>query len=71
MSARTCSAGLIHDNYEAAKRARNAGLEVVMDHCMKVEHGRFFGNLSILGFNTGVISARRVASKRARTPGSP
>ncbi len=46
-------------NYEAAKRAREAGLRVVMDQCMKVEHGRFFGNLAILGFNTGVISARR------------
>ena len=46
-------------NYEAAKRAREAGLQVVMDQCMKVEHGRFFGNLAILGFNTGVISARR------------
>lgn len=46
-------------NYEAARRAREAGLEVVMDQCMKVEHGRFFGNLSILGLNTGVISARR------------
>ena len=55
--------GVIH--YEAAKRARDAGLEVVMDHCMKVEHGRFFRKLSILGLNTGVISARRVASKRA------
>ena len=57
--------GVIHN--EAAKRGRDAGLEVVMDHCMKVEHGRFFGNLSILGLNTGVISARRrLASKRAR-----
>lgn len=57
--------GVIHN--KAAKRGREAGLEVVMDHCMKVEHGRFFGNLSILGLNTGVISARRrLASKRAR-----
>lgn len=50
-------------NYEAAQRARGAGLEVVMDHCMKVEHGRFFGNLAILGFNTGVISSRRWSPK--------
>ena len=49
--------GIIHE--EAARRARDAGLEVVMDLCMKVEHGRFFGNLSILGLNSGVVSARR------------
>ena len=49
--------GIIHE--EAAGRARHAGLEVIMDLCMKVEHGRFFGNLSILRLNSGVISARR------------
>lgn len=48
--------GVIH--YEAAQRARDAGLEVVMDHCMKIEHGRFFGGLNVLGLSTGVISAR-------------
>jgi predicted CoA-binding protein len=45
-------------NYEAARRARDAGLEVVMDQCMKVEHARFFGGLHTLGLNTGVISSR-------------
>jgi predicted CoA-binding protein len=45
-------------HYEAARRARDAGLEVVMDHCMKVEHARFFGALHILGLNTGVVSSR-------------
>ena len=49
--------GVIH--YEAAQRAREAGLEVVMDQCMKVEHARFFGGLHTLGLNTGVLSARR------------
>ena len=49
-------------NYEAAKRAREAGLEVVMDQCMKVEHARFFGGLHTLGLNTGVLSARRWTS---------
>jgi predicted CoA-binding protein len=48
--------GVIH--YEAAQRARDAGLEVVMDHCMKIEHGRFFGGLNLLGLSTGVISAK-------------
>ena len=48
--------GVIHE--EAALRALDAGLEVVMDHCMKVEHARFFGALSALGLNSGVVSSR-------------
>ena len=44
---------------EAAQRARDAGLEVVMDRCVKIEHARFFGGLSTLGLNTGVISAQK------------
>jgi predicted CoA-binding protein len=47
---------------EAAERARAAGLEVVMDACVKIEHARFFGGLSTIGLNTGVISARRMPS---------
>lgn len=46
-------------NEEAAQRARDAGLEVVMDACVKIEHARFFGGLSTIGLNTGVISSRR------------
>lgn len=45
-------------NEAAAQRAREAGLKVVMDACMKIEHARFFGGLSTIGLNTGVISAR-------------
>ena len=48
--------GVIHE--EAARRALDAGLEVVIDQCMKVEHARFFGGLSALGLNGGVVSAR-------------
>lgn len=44
---------------EAAGRARAAGLEVVMDRCMKIEHARFFGGLNTIGMNTTVISSRR------------
>jgi predicted CoA-binding protein len=46
-------------NEAAALRAREAGLEVVMDACVKIEHARFFGGLNTIGLNTGVISARR------------
>ncbi len=48
--------GVIHE--EAARMVLSAGLEVVMDQCMKVEHARFFGGLSALGLNGGVVSAR-------------
>jgi uncharacterized protein len=46
-------------NHEAAEKARKAGLEVVMDRCMKIEHGRLFGGLNWCGVNTRVISAKR------------
>ena len=44
---------------EAAERARAAGLAVVMDRCLKIEHARYFGGLNMLGLNTGVLSARQ------------
>ncbi|MFQ6022452.1 MAG: CoA-binding protein [Acidiferrobacterales bacterium] len=46
-------------NEEAAERAREAGLEVVMNRCMKIEHARLFGGLNFVGVNTKVISAKR------------
>ncbi len=42
----------------AAKRARKAGLRVVMDRCPKIEYQRLSGELSIGGFNSGVISSK-------------
>ena len=49
--------GLRHD--EAARTAIDAGLEVVQDRCLKIEHARFSGRLNLAGFDTGVISSRR------------
>jgi uncharacterized protein len=44
---------------EAAAIAYDAGLTVVMNRCLKIEHARFAGGLHLAGFDTGVISSRR------------
>jgi len=49
------------ENAEARQKAEAAGLEVVENRCMKIEHGRFFGGLGWAGVNTKVISAKRAA----------
>jgi predicted CoA-binding protein len=46
-------------NLAAAERARNAGLKVILDKCVKMEHGRYRGGLHYAGMNTEIISARR------------
>lgn len=46
-------------NEEAAGVAENAGLNVVMDRCIKIEHARFHGGLHLAGFDTGVISSKK------------
>ncbi len=46
-------------NAEADTLARDAGLDSVMDRCVKIEHARLFGGLHWAGVNTRVISARR------------
>jgi hypothetical protein len=46
-------------NEEAAAKARAAGLDAVMDRCVKIEHARLFGGLNWAGVNTKVISSRR------------
>lgn len=49
--------GVLSD--EAVRRARAAGLTVVMDRCLKVEHGRHLGTMRFYGVSTGIISSRR------------
>jgi hypothetical protein len=39
--------------------AIEAGLKVVQDRCLKIEHARFAGGLHLSGFDTGVISSKR------------
>lgn len=46
-------------NPGAAQKASAAGLDVVMDRCVKIEYARLFGGLNFAGVNTRVISARR------------
>jgi predicted CoA-binding protein len=53
-------------NPEAARQAEAAGLEVVMDRCVKIEYARLFGGLNWFGVNTGIVS-----SKRPPCPGAP
>ena len=48
-------------NQEAAQTAGDAGLEVVMDRCMKIEYARIFGGLNTIGVNTRILSAKRPA----------
>jgi len=50
-------------NLEADALVREAGMDSVMDRCVKIEHGRFFGGLNLVGVNTGVISAKRFSNK--------
>ncbi len=49
--------GLRHD--DAARTAIDAGLQVVQDRCLKIEHARWHGGLHLGGFDTGVISSKR------------
>jgi predicted CoA-binding protein len=46
-------------NEEAAERAEAAGLQVIQNRCVKIEHARLFGGLGWAGVNTRVISAKR------------
>lgn len=49
--------GVIND--EAIRIADDAGLDVVVDRCMKVEHARFDGGLTLSGMNSGIVTSKR------------
>lgn len=44
---------------DVARRGAEAGVTVVMNRCLKIEHARFAGGLHLAGFDTGVITSRR------------
>jgi len=48
-------------NIEAAEFAASHGLAVVIDRCVKMEHGRYSGGLHSAGMNTEIISARKAS----------
>ena len=50
-------------NAQADALARQAGMDSVMNRCVKIEHGRLFGGLNLVGVNTGIISAKRLGAK--------
>jgi predicted CoA-binding protein len=49
-------------NEDAARRARSAGMRVVMNRCPKIEFSRLFGELSWHGFNSKTISSKKASS---------
>jgi len=46
-------------NDEAAEMGHAAGLNVVQNRCLKIEHARWAGGLHLAGFDTGVISSKK------------
>ncbi len=46
-------------NEQAARMAFDAGMDVVANRCMKIEHARLFGGLNFIGVDTKVISSDR------------
>ena len=53
---------------KAAQQAAGAGLDVVMNRCVKIEHARILGGLNWAGVNTGVISSRRPVLTDSQRP---
>lgn len=57
-------------NREAAARAEENGLTVIMDRCPKIEYSRLHSELAWNGVNTGVISSRRARLVPSRSASS-
>ena len=53
-----CGSSSVCSHDDAAARAAEAGLDVVQNRCLKIEHARFAGGLHTAGFVTGVIDNR-------------
>ncbi len=49
--------GVVNEGAQALARA--AGMDSVVDRCVKIEHARLFGGLNWVGVNTKVVSAKR------------
>jgi predicted CoA-binding protein len=47
------------ENQEASNLFLSQGRRSVTNRCVKIEHARIFGGLNWVGFNTGIISAKR------------
>jgi predicted CoA-binding protein len=58
-SAKTLWLQLGIEDPEIAQQGHDAGMNVVMNRCLKIEHARFHGGLHLAGFNTGVIRSTR------------
>lgn len=59
MKAKAIWMQLLIVNRDAARLAKDNGLIVVMDKCMKIEHGRYIGTLHWAGMNTEIITAKK------------
>lgn len=47
-------------NETATQRAEDAGLQVIQNHCVKIEHARLFGGLGWMGMDTSMITVKRL-----------
>ena len=52
-----CQFGVV--NEEGIRTAEDAGLDLVVDRCLKIEHARYVGRMHWLGFNTQRITSVR------------